>query len=150
MTEQFPIRPDGGTLRGRNDDHGDSDEGQGLDIELPDDSLFTLEEYLEMYSVASSEPAFMILTALDGEERLSESELSEMLDREGNELHYYLRKLKRSALIRNRRDPNTGTEEPYSYYTLTHLGEIVLEYGLKEGIEKLAEEEAEIGEVYSG
>ncbi|WP_241432766.1 helix-turn-helix domain-containing protein [Natrinema pellirubrum] len=117
---------------------------------MPEDSLFTLEEYLEMYSVAASEPAFKILTALSEEDRLSESELSKMLDREGNELHYYLRKLKRSALVRNRRDPNTGTEEPYSYYTLTDLSEIVLEYGLKEGIEKLAKEEADISDTYSG
>lgn len=146
MRDRSATRADGAVRR-----EGDSG-GRSLDlaIDFPDESLFTLEEYLEMYSVASSPPAFRILHALSEHERLSESELSELLDREGNELHYYLRKLKRSALVRNRRDPNTGTEEPYSYYALTDLGETVLTCGLKTGIEKLASEEAEISDRYGG
>lgn len=134
-----------GTAIQRDDPVAESPE---LAIDFPDESLFTLDEYLEMYHVASSEPAFRILHALSEGGRLSESELSDLLDREGNELHYYLRKLKRSALVLNRRDPNTGTEEPYSYYALTDLGETVLTCGLKEGIEKLAKEEVEISDRY--
>lgn len=146
MTDRSATRSDGAAIQ-QDDDPGE--ERPDLAIDFPDDSLFTLEEYLEMYSVASSPPAFRILHALSEHDRLSESELSELLDREGNELHYYLRKLKRSALIRNRRDPNTGTEEPYSYYALTDLGKTVLTCGLKAGIEKVAEEEGEISEKYS-
>lgn len=147
MTDRSATRSDRAGIQ-RGDDR--VEEGPNLAIDFPDDSLFTLEEYLEMYSVASSPPAFRILHALSEHDRLSESELSDLLDREGNELHYYLRKLKRSALVRNRRDPNTGTEEPYSYYALTDLGETVLTCGLKEGIEKLASEEAEISDRYGG
>lgn len=146
MTGPSDTRSDGGALRGPND--GEDAEGFSPDVDLPEDSLFTLEEYLEVYDVASSEPAFSILCALSEEGRLSASELSMMLDREGNDLHYYLRKLKRSALIRNRRDPNTGTEEPYSYYVLTDLGHTVLTEGLKTGVEKLATEEATVSEKY--
>lgn len=148
MTDQPTTRSDGGVLRETGDGHQDGERKSILDIDLPEDSLFTLDDYLEMYDVASSKPAFSILCALSEEQRLSAGELSEILEREGNELHYYLRKLKRSALIRNRRDPNTGTEDPYSYYTLTDLGQTVLTHGLKTGIEKLAAEEAKIDDTY--
>jgi len=144
MTGDRDAKPDGGVLR-----EGDGRE-QTIDVDLPEDSLFTLEEYLDMYRVAASEPAYQILRALSEEGRLSASELSMLLDREGNELHYHLRKLKRLALVRNRRDPNTGTEETYSYYTLTDLGHTVLTEGLGTGIEQLAREEATISEKYSG
>ncbi|WP_229774123.1 helix-turn-helix domain-containing protein [Halocalculus aciditolerans] len=97
-----------------------------------------------MYKVAASKPAFNILRALSEEGKLSTSELGMMLDREDNDLHYYLRKLKRSALIRNRRDPNTGTEETYSYYELTDLGHVILTEGLATGIQELVKEESTI------
>jgi DNA-binding MarR family transcriptional regulator len=148
MTDHSESRADGGVLR---DDDGD--EGQrrdDIDVDVPEDSLLTREEYLEMYDVASSEPAFSVLCALSEVERLSASELAELLDRDGNDLHYHLRKLKRTGLVRNRRDPNTGTAEAYSYYALTDLGHTVLTYGLKTGIEKLAAEEASISEQYGG
>jgi DNA-binding MarR family transcriptional regulator len=115
-----------------------------LSPEVPEDSLFTIEEYLEMYKVAASEPAFSILCTLSEEDKLSASKLGMMLDREDNDLHYYLRKLKRSALIRNRRDPNTGTEETYSYYELTDLGHVILTEGMATGIQELVKEEATI------
>lgn len=142
MTDGPDTQPDGGVLEERDDG------GFALDVDLPKDGLFTLEEYLEMYDVASSKPAFAVLNALNEDGRLSASELSTMIGREGNDLHYYLRKLKRTALIRNRRNPNTGTEEPYSYYVLTDLGYVVLTEGLKTGIEKLAAEEATISAKY--
>lgn len=147
MTDQPTASADGGVIP--DDDGGDEgDRGTDPVVDLPEDSLFTREEYLEMYDVASAEPAFSILTALSEVERLSASELAELFDREGNDLHYHLRKLKRTGLVRNRRDPNTGTEEVYSYYALTDLGHTVLTYGLKTGIEKLAAEETAISEQY--
>lgn len=152
MTDRRSEHPDGGTLKdpGKDSDGGGDGDGElTLDVNLPEDSLFTLDDYLEMYKVATSKPAFNILRALKAEGKLSTSELETMLDREGNDLHYYLRKLKRSALIRNRRDPNTGTEETYSYYELSDLGHVILTEGLETGVEKLAAEEATITEKYS-
>ncbi|WP_336036748.1 helix-turn-helix domain-containing protein [Halobacterium yunchengense] len=139
------LLADGGAVRDDREDRGD---GSDLEVSLPEDSLLTREEYLELYRVASTEPAFGVLTALSEVDRLSASELGDVLDREGNDLHYHLRKLTRAGLVRNRRDPNTGTEEPYSYYALTDLGHTVLTYGLKTGVEKLAAEEASLGEQY--
>ena len=149
MTERRPTLPDGGTLRDPDaEEDDDGDEEFSLDVDLPEDSLFTVEDYLEMYKTATSEPAFRILCALSEEGKLGASELGMMLDREDNDLHYYLRKLKRSALIKNRRDPNTGTQETYSYYELTDIGHVVLTEGVATGVEKLAAEEKTISEKY--
>jgi DNA-binding MarR family transcriptional regulator len=124
-------------------------ESVDLGLEVPERSFLTGEEYLEMYRTACSQPAFTILYALSERERLSSSDLESLLDREGNELHYHLRKLKQHGLVRNRRDPNTGTEETYSYYTLTDLGKTVLSEGPKAGIEKHAAEEMALTKEYS-
>jgi len=120
-----------------------------LNIELPNESLFSLDDYLQLYNVGSTRVGFSILTLLETEKRLSTSELSDALDRESNKLHYHLRKLKRTGLIRNRRDPSTGTEDTYSYYMLTELGQTVLTHGVKTGLEKLAAEEYEIQQRYA-
>lgn len=148
MVERTSVAPDDETDRDHRD--GGTAAPEELDVRLPDDSLLTRDEYLEMYRVASSEPAFSVLCALSEAERLSASELSRLLDREGNDLHYHLRKLKRAGLVRNRRDPTTGTEETYSYYTLTGPGQTVLTNGLKRGIEQLAADERTIAESYDG
>ncbi|WP_227379590.1 hypothetical protein [Haladaptatus halobius] len=66
-----------------------------------------------------------------------------------NALHYPLRMLKDIALIRNRRDPNTGTKEMYSYYELTDMGRTVLTKGIREGVKILAREESALEEKYS-
>lgn len=116
---------------------------------MPSESLFSIDDYLKMYRVAASEVAFQILRSLDEHGKLSTSELAEITGREDNDLHYYLRTLKRHALIQNRRNPNTGTSETYSYYVLTELAQTILEHGLADGVELLAEQETEIAEKFS-
>lgn len=143
-------RTDGGVTDDRREGDGQRSSAADLDLELPEDSVFTYEEYLEMYRVATSEPAFSILRHLQTAGRLSTSELSERVDREANNLHYHLRRLGEHALIVNRRDPTTGTETPYSYYELTDHGRVVLSEGPVDGIETLAAAEAEFSEQYSG
>jgi DNA-binding MarR family transcriptional regulator len=148
-------RPDGGALEPLEPDEendesngGDGDEFS-LDPDLPEDSLFDLEDYLDMYQVASKKKPFKILMALNESKELSTSELSMLLGVEGNRLHYPLRKLKDVGLIDNRRDPNTGTEEPYSYYKLTDMGRTVLVQGPAEGVKTLAKQEESLNEKYS-
>ncbi|EMA69335.1 MarR family transcriptional regulator [Halorubrum kocurii JCM 14978] len=140
--------PDGGSLR-RRDDSNEGDNGFDLDVELPEDSLFDLDDYLKMYEVASKPKQYLILEALAENNQLSTSELSMVLGEEDNALHYPLRTLKDVALIKNRRDPNTGTEETYSYYELTELGRIVLTEGIREGVKILARQEASLEDKYS-
>ncbi|WP_434530033.1 winged helix-turn-helix domain-containing protein (plasmid) [Haloarcula sp. NS06] len=103
--------PDGGVLEPdrEEDDGGDDDEFE-LDVDLPEDSIFDLEDYLKMYEVASKPKQFRIIEALAEDNELSTSELSMVLGEEDNDLHYPLRTLKEVGLIKNRRNPNTGTK----------------------------------------
>jgi DNA-binding MarR family transcriptional regulator len=141
---------DGGSLKPR-DQTGDDDDGHefDLDVELPEDSIFDIEDYLRMYEVASKPKQYQILEALAEKNELSTSELSMILGEEDNSLHYPLRTLKKVALIKNRRNPNTGTEETYSYYELTDLGRIVLTEGIRDGVQMLARQEATLEDKYS-
>ena len=145
-------RADGGQSetgnRTNTDDKVDQDEFT-LDVDLPDDSIFDLDDYLQMYQVASKPKQFRILTALAKNTELSTSELSMVLGEEDNALHYPLRTLKDVALIRNRRDPNTGTKETYSYYELTEMGWTVLTEGVQDGVNRLAREETALEDKYS-
>ena len=142
--------PDGGHPERTGDPNNQpEDDSFDLDVDLPEDSIFDLEDYLNMYEVASRHKQFRILTALAKNNELSTSELSRELGLEDNRLHYPLRTLKDTALIRNRRDPNTGTEETYSYYELTDLGRIVLTEGIAEGVNILAQQEATLESKYS-
>jgi len=147
MTDGGPLehvdRPDG-----RPEDSGGNN-GFDLDVDLPEDSIFDLEDYLQMYEVASKPKQFRILNALAEANELSTSELSMYLEEEGNSLHYPLRTLQDVALIKNRRDPNTGTEETYSYYVLTDMGRTVLNEGIETGVKILARQEAALEDKYS-
>lgn len=140
---------DGGSLERVERSNREDGNGFDLDVELPEDSLFDIEDYLKMYEVASKPKQFKILTALAENNELSTSELSMVLGEADNALHYPLRTLKDVALIRNRRDPNTGTKETYSYYELTDMGRTVLTEGVREGVKILAREESALEDKYS-
>ncbi|EMA25404.1 winged helix-turn-helix domain-containing protein [Haloarcula amylolytica] len=120
-----------------------------IGTDLPEDSILTPEDYLKMYEVASKPKQYRIMEALAENNELSTSELSMVLGEENNTLHYPLRTLKEVGLIKNRRDPTTGTEETYSYYELTDMGWTVLTEGIHEGIRILAREESALEEMYS-
>ena len=140
---------DGGSPERVERPHQEDGDGFDLDVELPKDSLFDIEDYLKMYEVASKPKQFTILTALAENNELSTSELSMVLGEADNALHYPLRTLKEVALIRNRRDPTTGTEKTYSYYELTDMGRTVLAEGVQEGIKILARQESALKNKYS-
>lgn len=142
-----PRTDGGGELA---EQHGKDPEGEpSFELDLPEESIFTEADYYEMYQAAAQPLRHKILQALREVGRLSTSEISEAVDREANDLHYHLRKLKRTALVRNHREPRSGTEKEYSYYTLTPLGEIVLDEGLETGVQKLAAQEHQIQDHYS-
>ncbi|MFC4249624.1 hypothetical protein ACFOZ7_22275 [Natribaculum luteum] len=120
-----------------------------LDLpDLPDDSIFRDEDYVRMYRTLVNDPALDILKTLAKHKRMSIGELAEALDRPHDDLPHNLWNLKRVALIREGKDPNTGREEPYSYYSITDLGRTVLDEGVKEGVRQLAQEEDAIQQRY--
>lgn len=139
------TQADGGS--DRPEDGGDWEQLPELD--LPEKSLFIEEDYQEMCRVASHPVCSEILHVLQEEERLSVDEISAHVDEEATDLHSYLSLLKQVALVRNRREMRSGTDKPYSYYTLTSLGEVILLEGLTDGVQKLAAQEYEIEDRYS-
>lgn len=144
-------RPDGGLELPEHpeDDDPDGDDQPNFELDLPEDSIFSEDDYYKMYRVASQPLRLKIMRALQEQGRLSTSEISAIVNKDANDLHYHLRQLKQTALIRNQREPRSGTDEPYSYYTLTPLGAIVLTEGLESGVQKLAAQEHNIQDHYS-
>ncbi|WP_049985757.1 ArsR/SmtB family transcription factor [Halobellus rufus] len=122
--------------------HGSS-EHPGL---LPEHSLLSLDEYLEMQQAIGNETRFRILNRLVESGDQSATELKEALDIESNTLHYHLDTLVDVGLVANRKRKEPSSDGLYSYYRATSLGEGILEHGVR----ALMREEWEILDAYSG
>lgn len=112
---------------------------------LPDQSLLSLEEYLDMQRGIGNETRFRILDLLVDEGAHSAKELQTALDIESNTLHYHLDVLVDVGLVENRKRKEPESDGLYSYYRATSLGEGILEYGVRE----LMREEWELLDAYS-
>lgn len=112
---------------------------------LPEHSLLTLEEYLDMQRAIGNETRFRILNHLVNEGSQSATELRTTLDLESNTLHYHLDALVDVGLIENRKRKEPTSDGLYSYYQATSLGRGILEHGVRE----LMREEWELLDAYS-
>jgi len=119
-----------------------ADDRAGL---LPEHSLLTLEEYLDMQRAIGNETRFRILDLLVDEGAHSAKELKTALGIESNSLHYHLDALVDVGLVENRKRKEPSSEGLYSYYRATALGEGILEHGVRE----LMREEWEFLDAYS-
>ena len=108
--------------------HG-SDEGSAL---LPEHSLLSLSEYLDMQRAIGNETRFRVLDLLVEEGAHSAKELQTALDIESNTLHYHLDTLVDVGLVENRKRKEPTSDGLYSYYRATSLGEGILEHGVRE------------------
>lgn len=120
----------------------DADDPAGL---LPEHSLLSFEEYLDMQRAISNETRFRILHLLTEEGAHSAMELQEALDVPSNTLHYHLDALVDVGLVENRKRKEPDREGLYSYYQVTSLGHGILEHGVRE----LMREEWELLDAYS-
>jgi ArsR family transcriptional regulator len=116
------------------------------DTLLPEDSLLTLEEYLEMQRAIGNEHRFRILASLVDDGAHSATELRDALGMESNTLHFHLDALVDVGLVENRKRNEPTSSGLYSYYRATSLGEGILEHGVRE----LMRREWEIRDEYSG
>ena len=107
----------------------DSDERGAL---LPEHSLLSLEEYLDMQRAIGNETRFRVLDLLVAEGPHSATELRAALDVESNTLHYHLDALVDVGLVENRKRKEPSSDGLYSYYRATSLGEGILEHGVRE------------------
>lgn len=106
--------------------------------ELPEDSVLSLSEYLDMFDAVSHELRYRMLRTLLDAEQLSARQLGERVDAPSNKLHYHLDKLEAAGLVANRKRNEHDSEGLYSYYVPTSLGEMVMK-----GVGNLLEEEHE-------
>lgn len=111
---------------------------------LPEQSLLSLEEYLEMQRAVGNETRFRILDLLVAAGSHSATELQSALDIESNTLHYHLDVLVDVGLVENRKRKEPSSDGLYSYYRATSLGEGILDRGVRE----LMREEWDLLETY--
>ncbi|WP_276275132.1 transcriptional regulator [Haladaptatus sp. QDMS2] len=112
---------------------------------LPEDSVLTFEEYLDMQRTIGHPIRFRILYALKHEQDLSARDLGEKLEIPANKLHYHLDKLVDVGLVENRKRNSPDRDGLYSYYRATSLGTGILE----EGVEALMRREWEFHDAYN-
>ena len=112
---------------------------------LPEDSVLSLEEYLEMQAAIGNETRYRILRTLTHNGDLSASDLKETLGLEANSLHYHLDHLVDVGLVQNHKRKEVDSAGLYSYYRASALGEGILEHG----VEELMRREHEFQERYS-
>lgn len=111
---------------------------------LPEGSVLTLEEYLDMQRAIGNETRFRILDALVEDGPHSAVELRDALGVESNTLHYHLDELVDVGLVENRKRKHPDADGLYSYYRATSLGEGILTRGVRE----LMREEWELLDAY--
>jgi DNA-binding transcriptional ArsR family regulator len=107
---------------------GGSDDRTGL---LPEQSLLSLEEYLDMQRAIGNETRVCILNHLVEGGPHSATELREALDIASNTLQYHLDTLVDVGLVETRTRNESTSEGLYSYYRASSLGEGSLDYGVR-------------------
>lgn len=126
----------------RNDEGGEPAPPESL---LPEESVLTLEEYLDMQRAIGNPTRFRILRTLQENGALGATELRDALDLPGNTLHYHLDRLVDVGLLQNRKRKEPDADGLYSYYRATAMGEAILEYGVTELLRREHEFLAEYG-----
>lgn len=110
---------------------------------LPEHSLLSFEQYIDMQRAVGNETRFRVLHHLLEAGPLSAKELAEALGVESNTLHYHLDRLVEVGLVENRKR-SEREDGLYSYYRATSLGEGILTHGVRE----LMREEWELLDAY--
>ncbi len=100
--------------------------------ELPEDSVLSLSEYLDMQRTVGNETRYRVLAALLREGEMAATELTETLEVPNNRLHYHLDELVDAGLVDNRKRKERGADGLYSYYVATALGKAIMSHGVGE------------------
>jgi DNA-binding transcriptional ArsR family regulator len=111
---------------------------------LPEDSVLTLEEYLDMHAAVGNRTRYEVLYRLVHGGELSPTELVDALDIDDSTLHYHLNKLVETGLVEKRQQTDRGQDGLYTYYRATVFGEVTL----TEGVDELIRGERAFDEMY--
>ena len=99
---------------------------------LPDESVLSLDDYLEMHGAVGHRTRYEVLYRLVHGGEMSPTELEAALDIDDSTLHYHLNKLVDVGLIEKRQRTERGQDGLYTYYRATVFGEVTLTEGVDE------------------
>lgn len=99
---------------------------------LPEDSILSLDEYLEMHAAVGHRTRYEILYRLVHGGEMSPKELEEAITIDDSTLHYHLNKLVDVGLIEKRQRTERAQDGLYTYYRATVFGEVTLTEGVDE------------------
>ena len=112
--------------------------------QLPEDSVLTLEEYLDMHAAVGHRTRYEVLYRLVHGGEMSPKELEAALDIDDSTLHYHLNELLDVGLVEKRQRTERGQDGLYTYYRATVFGEVTL----TDGVEALIRGEGEFDAMY--
>src|SRR6056297_635646 len=111
---------------------------------LPEESVLSLDEYLDMHAAVGHRTRYEILYRLVHSGEMSPKELEEVINVDASTLHYHLNRLVDVGLIEKRQRTERGQDGLYTYYRATVFGEVTL----SEGVDELIRGEQEFEEMY--
>jgi DNA-binding transcriptional ArsR family regulator len=99
---------------------------------LPEESVLSLDEYLDMHAAVGHRTRYEILYRLVHGGDASPAELADVLGVEDNTLHYHLNELLDVGLIEKRQRTERDRDGLDTYYRATVFGEVTLTEGVDE------------------
>ena len=99
---------------------------------LPEESVLSLDEYLDMHASVGHRTRSEILYRLVHSGEMSPKELENALNIDDSTLHYHLNKLVDVSLVEKRQRTERGRDGLYTYYRATVFGEVTLTDGVDE------------------
>ncbi len=99
---------------------------------LPENSVLSLDEYLDMHAAVGHRTRYEILYRLVHLGEMSPMELEAALKIDDSTLHYHLNKLVDVGLVEKRQRTQRGQEGQYTYYRATVFGRVTLTDGVDE------------------
>ena len=111
---------------------------------LPEESILSLEEYLDMHAAVGHRTRYEILYRLVHSGEMSPTELEDALNINDSTLHYHLNKLVDIGLVEKRQRTERGQDGLYTYYRATVFGEVTL----TDGVDELIRGEQAFEEMY--
>ena len=110
----------------------------------PEDSVLSLDEYLDMHAAVGPRTRYEICYRLVHGGEMSPTELEEAIPIDDSTLHYHLNKLVDVGLVQKRQRTEREQDGLYTYYRAIVFGEVTL----TEGVDELIRGEQAFEEMY--
>ena len=111
---------------------------------LPEDSVLSLDEYLDMHAAVGHRTRYEILYRLVHSGAMSPKELEVAMEIDDSTLHYHLNKLVDVGLIEKRQRTERNEDGLHTYYRPTVYGEVTL----TQGVDQLIRAERQFDTMY--